>query len=336
MPGIDGSAAILPLDALGTSEQPEECGGEEADVDLNTIYHRTVECWATRLNSVRDHQWDGPTPCAGWTVRDLVNHVVAEDLWTVPLMEGRTIAEVGSRLDGDRLGPDPIASGLEAAKEAVSVVAERLPRGEMVHLSSGDESPAEYVWQLAADHLVHAWDLAAATGGDTRLEPHLVTQVAGWFARHEDTYRSTGAIGPRTASTGEAQADLLAAFGRRPHWGANDNLLARFSNAFGSADVDAIMAMMAEDCVFEATSPAPDGRRHEGAAAVRRVWEELFSTTAGASFTEEESFVGDDRGFLRWRFDWTEPDGSPGHVRGVDVLRFRDGKVSEKLSYVKG
>jgi hypothetical protein len=39
---------------------------------------------------------------------------------------------------------------------------------------------------------------------------------------------------------------------------------------------------------------------------------------------------------LRWRFEWTEDDGSPGHVRGVDVLRFRDGRVSEKLSYVKG
>ena len=43
-----------------------------------------------------------------------------------------------------------------------------------------------------------------------------------------------------------------------------------------------------------------------------------------------------DRGVLRWRFDWVAPDGSPGHVRGVDVVRLRDGKVCEKLSYVKG
>ena len=46
--------------------------------------------------------------------------------------------------------------------------------------------------------------------------------------------------------------------------------------------------------------------------------------------------VGVDRGVLRWRFDWQGDDGTPGHVRGVDVLRFRDGLVSEKLSYVKG
>ena len=305
-------------------------------MDLNTLYHRSVECWATRVNSVAEDQWGDPTPCAEWTVLDLVNHVVGEDRWTVPLLEGRTIEQVGSRFDGDLLGPAPIVSALEAAKEAVSVVAENLPRLECVHLSYGDERPEEYVRQLAADHLVHAWDLAAATGGDTRLEPHLVANVAAWFGEREELYRSAGMIGPRAPLTGDAQTDLLARFGRRAHWGGNDATLARFAAAFGSGDVDAIMALMTEDCVFEATSPSPDGERHEGAAAVRAVWEDLFTTTAGASFTEEEAFVCDDRGVLRWRFSWTEPDGSTGHVRGVDVLRFRDGKVSEKLSYVKG
>ncbi len=113
--------------------------------------------------------------------------------------------------------------------------------------------------------------------------------------------------------------------------------LARFSAAFGSGDVDAIMALMTDDVVFESTGPAPDGVRHEGAAAVRAVWEELFGGTPGATFNEEDSFIGPDgRGVLRWRFDWTDDDGNPGHVRGVDVVTLRDGKVAEKLSYVKG
>jgi uncharacterized protein (TIGR03086 family) len=305
-------------------------------MDINTLYHRTVECWATRLNAVTADQWNDPTPCSEWNVRDLVNHVVGEDLWTVPLMEGRTVGQVGSSLDGDVLGEDPIRAGLEAAKNAVSVVAERLPHGDAVHLSYGDEDPKEYISQLAADHLIHSWDLAAATRGDTRLDPHLVVAVAEWFTAREERYRSGGAIGPRAPLTGDAQADLLAAFGRRAHWGRNDATLVRFSQAFGSGDVDAIMALMTDDCVFESTSPAPDGRRHEGADAVRRVWEELFASTADAAFTEEEAFVSDDRGVLRWRFSWTGTTGEPRHVRGVDVLRFRDGKVSEKLSYVKG
>jgi ketosteroid isomerase-like protein len=112
--------------------------------------------------------------------------------------------------------------------------------------------------------------------------------------------------------------------------------LKEFSAAFGSGDVDAIMRLMTDDCVFESTGPAPDGVRRTGATAVRAVWVELFAGTGDAQFTEEESFAAGDRGVLRWRFSWTEPDGSPGHVRGVDVLTFRDGRVSEKRSYVKG
>jgi ketosteroid isomerase-like protein len=112
--------------------------------------------------------------------------------------------------------------------------------------------------------------------------------------------------------------------------------LSAFSAAFGSGDVDAIMALMTDDVVFEATGPAPDGVRVEGAEQVRAVWVELFGQTEGARFVEEESFASGDRGVLRWRFSWNGDDGAPGYVRGVDVLRFREGRVAEKLSYVKG
>lgn len=37
---------------------------------------------------------------------------------------------------------------------------------------------------------------------------------------------------------------------------------------------------------------------------------------------------------MRWRYRWSREAGQ--HVRGVDVYRIREGKVAEKLSYVKG
>jgi ketosteroid isomerase-like protein len=113
-----------------------------------------------------------------------------------------------------------------------------------------------------------------------------------------------------------------------------EQALEEFAAAFGSGDVESIMALMTDDVVFEATGPAPDGVRHTGTDAVRQVWVALFGGTPGAAFTTEETFVAGDRGVLRWRFDWEGEE--PGHVRGVDVLRFRDDKVAEKLSYVKG
>ena len=59
--------------------------------------------------------WAAPTPCTDWTVRDLVNHLTVEHLWVPPLLEGRTVAEVGDRFDGDVLGDDPAAAWEAAA-----------------------------------------------------------------------------------------------------------------------------------------------------------------------------------------------------------------------------
>jgi ketosteroid isomerase-like protein len=110
----------------------------------------------------------------------------------------------------------------------------------------------------------------------------------------------------------------------------------RFLDAFARHDVDGIMAAMTEDCVFENTYPPPDGERHVGQAAVRGFWERFFRDTPSAAFETEEMFAGGARCAVRWLYRWRNADGSAGHVRGVDLLRVRDAKVVEKLSYVKG
>lgn len=118
--------------------------------------------------------------------------------------------------------------------------------------------------------------------------------------------------------------------------GAGDDVLTRFAAAWESWDLDAIMACLADDAVFESTGPAPDGERVEGAAAIRALWQQMFDVTKEPEFRFEESFTAGERAVARWRFGWRNEDGTAGHVRGVDVLRVRDGLVSEKLSYVKG
>ncbi|MCI0438598.1 MAG: nuclear transport factor 2 family protein [Chloroflexi bacterium] len=110
----------------------------------------------------------------------------------------------------------------------------------------------------------------------------------------------------------------------------------RFNDAFNRHDVDAIMANMTDDCVFENTVPPPDGERHEGQKAVRAVWERLFRVSPSAVFEFEDLFACGERGIVRWTYRWVDREGQPGHIRGVDVFRARDGKIAEKLSYVKG
>jgi uncharacterized protein (TIGR03086 family) len=185
-------------------------------MDVVTQHRRVVDGWISRVEKVGADQWDLPTPCSEWNVRVLVNHVVGESLWTAPLLEGKTIAEVGDQFDGDVVGDDPAGAASRAAGTALEVAEQHLPEGGLVHLSYGEEDMHEYVRQLVADYLVHSWDLAKATGGDTSLDADLVAEVAVWFAEREELYRSAGAIGPRTDAGGDPQSDLLSAFGRTP------------------------------------------------------------------------------------------------------------------------
>lgn len=141
--------------------------------------------------------------------------------------------------------------------------------------------------------------------------------------RHELSDLSTGARSSVTSLSERHQED------------ATIEAVNRFNEAFARHDVEAVMATMTPDCVFESTAP-PDGRRHEGAPAVRAVWEEFFRSSPEASFETEEIIAAGDRAVVRWRYRWDDPDGTGGHVRGVDLFRVRDGKVAEKLSYVKG
>ena len=110
----------------------------------------------------------------------------------------------------------------------------------------------------------------------------------------------------------------------------------RFNLVFNNHDVDGIMEAMTDDCVFESTGPQPDGVRVEGQAAVREVWEGFFRSSPNAHFECEDMFAAGDRCTVRWLYRWVDGDGKPGHIRGVDVFRVRDGKVAEKLAYVKG
>ena len=107
-------------------------------------------------------------------------------------------------------------------------------------------------------------------------------------------------------------------------------LLTAFGQAWNDHDLDAALALTTDDCVFESTGPAPDGERSVGPAAVRATWEPIFRDST-ARFDGEELIISGDRVVQCWTYRFSD-----GHVRGIDVFRIRDGKVAEKLSYVKG
>ena len=109
----------------------------------------------------------------------------------------------------------------------------------------------------------------------------------------------------------------------------------RFNEAFNRHDADALAEWLTDDTIFEDTSPAPDGRRIQGKAAVVAFWRDWFARNSDSVFEGEDTIVAGDRVVVRWIYR-KQRDGRPWHIRGVDVFRVRDGKVAEKLAYVKG
>jgi ketosteroid isomerase-like protein len=109
----------------------------------------------------------------------------------------------------------------------------------------------------------------------------------------------------------------------------------KFNEVFGRHDADALAAVLTEDTAFEDTSPAPDGRRIEGKAAVVEFWRAWFVKNADARFEAEEVIVSGNRATVLWVYRKMR-NGQPWHLRGVDVFTVRDGKVAAKLAYVKG
>lgn len=302
--------------------------------DAADLYRRCAEVFDAIVDRLDPGDLSRPTPCEGWDVRTVLNHVVAEALWLSQLLAGLTIADVGDVFDGDVLGEDPGRSW-RAADAGARYAAGAVDQTRPITLSFGTVPAAEYLRQVAADHLIHAWDVARGIDVDLRLPDDVVAEVALWFADAEDGYRSAGAIGPAVSAlpTADAQTLLLARFGRRSQPLGTDEVITAFGAAFNGRDLDAIMRWTTPDCVFESTAP-PDGVRFEGRAAVRAIWADLFATATDPIFTEESRWVAGDRGVVQWRFDWA--GGSPGHVRGVDLFRVSDGLVAEKASYVKG
>jgi ketosteroid isomerase-like protein len=108
-----------------------------------------------------------------------------------------------------------------------------------------------------------------------------------------------------------------------------------FNEAFGRRDADGLTAFLTEDTVFEDTSPAPDGRRIDGKAAVVEFWRGWFVHNPDARFDVEEMIVSGNRATVLWVYRKMR-DGQPWHLRGVDVFTVRNGKVAAKLAYVKG
>ncbi|MQM25528.1 nuclear transport factor 2 family protein [Glycomyces albidus] len=106
----------------------------------------------------------------------------------------------------------------------------------------------------------------------------------------------------------------------------------RFNDAFVDHDPGVLEDLVAEDCVMEAVQPAPEGARYVGRDACLSFWLALAADRT-TQFEAEEIVVAGDRATIRWRLRYGE--GLADSVRGVNLMRLRDGLIVEALGYSK-
>ena len=140
-----------------------------------------LERFGARVHDVPTDLWDAATPCSEWCVRDVVNHVVAEQMWAPHLLRGETLEQVGDRYDGDVLGDQPAQTWDAVSGSALAAWQTLAHEGLRVHTSVGQMPVEEYAEQMHLDLVVHGWDLARGAGLDASIPDdaagHILTYV---------------------------------------------------------------------------------------------------------------------------------------------------------------
>ena len=114
---------------------------------------------------------------------------------------------------------------------------------------------------------------------------------------------------------------------------ATAEVIRRYNDVFQKHDASGLRDLIAEDCVIENTNPAPNGSRHVGRDACFELWQRI-ATTSGIWFDIEGVEVSGETATIRWRLRWGE--GEDKSVRGVNLMRVRNGRIVEAQGYVKG
>jgi uncharacterized protein (TIGR03086 family) len=170
------------------------------------------------VKAIGPGDWAAPTPCTDWTVRDLLNHLVAEQLWVPALLSGASIDEIGDQFDGDVLGDNPVGSWTTAATNAREAWLRPGALQREVHLSYGLGPATEFGWQMTLDLAVHGWDLAKGIGEASPLHNELADALLEVFEPAVWRWQGTGIFAPPIPVSADAgsPARLLGMLGRHP------------------------------------------------------------------------------------------------------------------------
>jgi uncharacterized protein (TIGR03086 family) len=180
---------------------------------------RATEEAGRRVRLVADDQWDRSTPCAGWTVRDLVNHLVRGNVMSVMLLDGASTEEVMQMFRTAEPEADLIGAYADSAKAQNAAFRAPGALDQTVHHPMGDIPATLFLQFRTGDATLHAWDLARAIDADDELDGELVALLYDGMLPMAPMIAGSGAFGDGPSGTvpddAPTQQKLLDLAGRR-------------------------------------------------------------------------------------------------------------------------
>jgi uncharacterized protein (TIGR03086 family) len=158
-----------------------------------------------RIRATPPDRWDAPSPCEGWTARQVVAHVVNGHRGILAMVDRRP------PVAADGVGVGPMSGAPPVGPDADLVVAFTRCRDDMLAmladpvrsatpLPGGPLGPVPVAHAVSVigslELLVHTWDLARAVGGDEKLDPEQVERTHTALVPHYEALQRTGAFRP--------------------------------------------------------------------------------------------------------------------------------------------
>jgi uncharacterized protein (TIGR03086 family) len=175
---------------------------------------RATAGFAGTLAQVSRAQWTSPTPNPGWSVHDLVNHVVGGNRRYLLLLTGAPTEDVEALRDLDHLGTDPLQDFTTTAAQVNAAFRAPGAMQRTVHHRLGDRSGAELLVMRVIEHAVHGWDLGRAIGGDDRIDPEVTATLLDAFAADASLLATSSFPPADPPDTADPQRRLLILTGR--------------------------------------------------------------------------------------------------------------------------
>jgi uncharacterized protein (TIGR03086 family) len=190
-------------------------------MDVIQLYRRAQDEFDVALAAVRPDQWDVPSACAEWTVRDVAGHAIWGQrqmrAWATGADYTDRRGAPGAPHPGELAGSDPVAAWRAAREESVVTLTPDVLGRKTSITGIGEVPLAAVVTLLIADHVAHTWDVGHAIGMDVRLDPTLVTLAFDWA--RANVVRRPGFFGPElTPPAGSDEQTRMLAFMGRAAW----------------------------------------------------------------------------------------------------------------------